>query len=687
MTTGRLCTTPNQHAGAATLALTPSAATFGGYQAFVLTRHSLHVVPTDQSLARKCGLLTPVFTPALVTGRRVLDLGANSAFFSFLALQNGASAATAVDMDLAHVEHVRTAAAALGYQRLTAVHGNVADWDEPADIVVALALVHWLYNCTAAFGSLSAVVERLASLAGDALIVEWVDPTDPAIDFFGHLSWDAGTRAGPYDREVFEQELARHFARVRHVGDVSPTRRLFLALKRRHDIDLRCPLPLRHPAGTVISSSLLTVHGGVEHWSRVYDLGDRVEKQATGTLAVHEAAILGRLAGGGVPRVLDASESLDASILTLEKVDGQPLADALPAIAASRASFRWFLAACVDLLATLHGAGIAHRDIHAENVMVRDGRPVLLDFGWATAPGSAIFTPDGFSPRMNSSDVQALGLLLLDACHPSWPERAVVGLMAHEDPAFRIDDPATLRELVAAAGQVAIDSGAPAEPASAAALARSCAELLSHVERRDRHVRVLRAQQRLGDEQSRSTARALAEAELALGNAERSLGARATPEEVADVLAGLIADPQRGRVEATPPMIRPVRPYVLAGIAALRRHGQPGIALHLATALLNAVSPADDLPEWLTAAYARASLCRELGRDDEALEGFDGILALDAGAPASIRGGACYHSAVILAAHGEVDAACARLEQCLDAMPEHAAARLALERLRRAEDR
>jgi len=208
--------------------------------------------------------------------------------------------------------------------------------------------------------------------------------------------------------------------------------------------------------------------------------------------------------------------------------------------------------------------------------------------------------------------------------------------------------------------------------------------LLSHVERRDRHVSALRAQQRLGDEQSRSTARALAEAELALGNAERSLGARATPEEVAEVLAGLIADPQPGRVEATPPMIRPVRPYVLAGIAALRRHGQPGIALHLATALLNAVSPADDLPEWLTAAYARASLCRELGRDDEALEGFDGILALDVGAPASIRGGACYHAAVILAAHGEVDAACARLEQCLDAMPEHAAARSALERLRRA---
>jgi SAM-dependent methyltransferase len=682
MTTGRPCTTPNQHAGAATLALTPSAATFGGYQAFVLTRHALHVVPTDRSLARKCELLTPVFTPALCSGRRVLDLGANSAFFSFLALQNGASDATAIDMDLAHVEHVRSAAAALGYPRLTAVHGNVADWNEPADIVVALALVHWLYNCTATFGSLSAVVERLASLAGDALIVEWVDPADPAIDFFGHLSWNAGPTSGPYDRVVFERELGRHFARVRPIGDVTPTRRLFLASKRRHDIDLRCPLPLRHPAGTVISSSLLTVHGGVEHWSRVYDLGDRVEKQATGRLAVREAAILGRLAAAAVPRVLDASESVDASILTLEKVAGQPLADALPALAASRASFRRFLSACVDLLAALRDAGIAHRDIHAENLLVRDGRPVLLDFGWATAPGSAIFTPDGFSPRMNSSDVQALGSLLVDACHPAWPERAVVGLMAQEDPAFRVDEPDILRELVAACGQVApTDTGEPAEPPSAAGLARSCAELLAHVERRDRQVSALRAQQRLGEEQSRATAHALAEAELALGEAERRLGVMAMPEEVAAVIAGLIAD-QPGRVAATAPILQPVRRYVLAGIAALRRHGQPDLALRLATGLLNAVSPSDDLPEWLTAAYASASLCRELGRDDQALEGFAGILARADEAPANVRGGACYHSAAILAARGEVDAACARLEACLAALPGHAAARSMLERLR-----
>ena len=163
-------------------------------------------MPTDRSLARKCELLTPVLhAGALSAGGASSTWAPTRRSSRSWPCRTGRSDATAVDMDLAHVEHVRNAAAALGYQRLTAVHGNVADWHEPADIVVALALVHWLYNCTAAFGSLSAVVERLASLAGDALIVEWVDPADPAIDFFGHLSWNAGPTSGPYNRTVFER--------------------------------------------------------------------------------------------------------------------------------------------------------------------------------------------------------------------------------------------------------------------------------------------------------------------------------------------------------------------------------------------------------------------------------------------------------------------------------------------------
>ena len=273
----------------------------------------------------------------------------------------------------------------------------------------------------------------------------------------------------------------------------------------------------------------------------------------------------------------------------------------------------------------------------------------------------------------------------MDACHPAWPERAVVGLMAHEDPAFRVDDPDILRELVAATGQAAIDAGEPAEPAAAAGLARTLRRVAL-----SRRASRSPGQRAPGPAAARRGAVALDRAR-ARGSRARAGQRGAAPRRRGDAGRGRgrhrrpdRRSAARARSTRPRPSIGPVRRYVLAGIAALRRHGQPAIALRLATALLNAVSPSDDLPEWLTAAYARASLCRELGRDDEALEGFAGILALGDAAPANVRGGACYHSAVILAARGEVDAACARLEECLAALPGHAAARSTLERLRRA---
>lgn len=46
---------------------------------------------------------------------------------------------------------------------------------------------------------------------------------------------------------------------------------------------------------------------------------------------------------------------------------------------------------CTDLLragATLRRAGIAHADIWESNLIVRDLRPVLVDFGWAHELGT-----------------------------------------------------------------------------------------------------------------------------------------------------------------------------------------------------------------------------------------------------------------------------------------------------------
>ena len=55
----------------------------------------------------------------------------------------------------------------LHYQGLKLVNANLQEYNQPADVVLALALVHWVYSCTANFGSLDAVIAWLASDASD----------------------------------------------------------------------------------------------------------------------------------------------------------------------------------------------------------------------------------------------------------------------------------------------------------------------------------------------------------------------------------------------------------------------------------------------------------------------------------------------------------------------------------------
>ena len=113
-------------------------------------------------------------------------------------------------------------------------------------------------------------------------------------------------------------------------------------------------------------------------------------------------------------------------------------------------------------------------------------------------------------------------------------------------------------------------------------------------------------------------------------------------------------------------MIRPVRRYVLAGIAALRRHGQPDIALDLATALLNAVSPPttsrSGSPQPMREHRYAASWAGTTRPSRASTASWRSPPALPrtyAVGPASIRPDPRRAR--------EVDAACARLEECLAA--------------------
>jgi DEAD/DEAH box helicase domain-containing protein len=134
-----------------------------------------------------------------------------------------------------------------------------------------------------------------------------------------------------------------------------------------------------------------------------------------------EAAQLQRLAHPNIVRLLRVHEITQGLALELEWVDGGTLDDLVgddPTALEREAVWRKIVGA----IAYMHQQGVVHRDLKPDNILIRDGEPVIADFGLARAIGNETVvagtelwqapeqeTASQVAPTM---DVWALGRLL-----------------------------------------------------------------------------------------------------------------------------------------------------------------------------------------------------------------------------------------------------------------------------------
>jgi SAM-dependent methyltransferase len=447
--TQALCASPNMFAPPPATNRSNGTLHVRGYQEFVACATT--VEPVSYGLVQKTRVLSTFLSARHFDGRSVLDLGANSGYFSLKALHCGAMKVTAIDVDAQSLEPLRQAKKEFSLEKLDTVVANVSDWTATADIVLALALIHWIYSCTSTYGSIDAAIKKLAALTTYMCIIEWVAPEDPLILDFKHTQWNNSLHHEPYTTAAFEKAMDKYFARWQHIGSVSPTRKLFAAFVSRKKRELGGPLPLLMDRDKLVSSSKLADVDGIEYWSRVYDPGDgTIIKQASFDLASREAPFLKQLSPY-TPKVLSVRQFDLYSVLEIEKINGIAASNGSAVIDSNDSYFK-FADGLLAVLECMQQAGISHRDLHAENILIRDALPVLIDFSWSTFSDSSHILPagllEGLPDQTIPCDIFSAGSVLKSVNNGRFPQFNVIHeLMIEPSPQLRLTDCALLRRL------------------------------------------------------------------------------------------------------------------------------------------------------------------------------------------------------------------------------------------------
>ena len=224
------------------------------------------------------------------------------------------------------------------------------------------------------------------------------------------------------------------------------------------------PLPLILPKEHLVSSCILTQHDDVDYWCLVYEKDSVIYKQTSFDLAEREGRFLSQFENDYFPRPLDVRSEGDYSIVTFQKIQGQSLHDALSHINSSVIELYNFIQHCLSVLIELKEKGVTHRNIRRDNILVQDGKPILLDFGWAISEQEPYFSPSGLGgyerpPGDRFSDLYSMGKIFeyVNRQHHrafDW----VVSLMTMKDALMRITDLIVLKTLFNTALKITLEN-------------------------------------------------------------------------------------------------------------------------------------------------------------------------------------------------------------------------------------
>jgi serine/threonine-protein kinase len=146
-------------------------------------------------------------------------------------------------------------------------------------------------------------------------------------------------------------------------------------------------------------------------------LPELADNEAIFALFKKEATVLGRLHHATIVRYYSFSRDprLGRPYLAMEFVDGQSLADRIALGPLSVAEVRTLFTRVADGLALAHQAGVVHRDLSPDNIILQNGdvkQPKIIDFGIArsAAAGGGTLIGGNFAGKYNFVSPEQLGI-------------------------------------------------------------------------------------------------------------------------------------------------------------------------------------------------------------------------------------------------------------------------------------
>jgi len=199
---------------------------YGGYQRFDLYQDKIDIIKTD--LLNKWNTILP-YLKQHDRSCSLLDIGCSNGCIGFAAYFEQFRAITSLDHDYQYVNNVIEGIKYIGAEdHIKTMTTNVIDLTEKADIITMFAVIHWIYSCTADFGSVSSIVKFLRQRCNKTLFIEWVGPSDGAIKYFNHTSYNKSFHKEQYSKDIFINSMCQSFPYVKKLANITPHREIWV---------------------------------------------------------------------------------------------------------------------------------------------------------------------------------------------------------------------------------------------------------------------------------------------------------------------------------------------------------------------------------------------------------------------------------------------------------------------------